>query len=187
MQTAIGRKLLLCCKCELNVVTSLIHDVQKLFLHFLSHYWHYEKITYLLKICLLLNKSVKLKLERSSYSYCPDRLRHKILGMHWKETWLQSRNLINEGNIVGTRFSCKFHTLCRHQFIPLLHFGFSNYSNILHKHFLWLDVCACMYAYLKVVQDVLPVFENMVFCLWEYGCLVHPQAQGMLRGKCWPD
>ena len=63
LQTAIGRKLLLCCKCELNVVTSLIHASQKRFLHFLSHYWHYEKVTYLFHLIVNKYLSVKLKLE----------------------------------------------------------------------------------------------------------------------------
>lgn len=102
--------------------------------------------------------------------------------MQWKETWLQSRNLANDGNSVGTHlFSCKFHTF-RHKFILLLKFGFSKDSSILHKHFLWLDMCACTWT-CKLSRMSSP---SLLF-RWEYGCFVHPQAQGMLRGKCRPD
>jgi len=58
-------------------------------------------------------------------------------------------------------FSCKFHTLWRHKLIPLLQFGFSNYSNILHKHFLWLDVC----VHTHLPRSCLGC-PPCLFCLW---------------------
>lgn len=124
-------------------------------------------------------------MKRSSYSCCPARLKNKILGMHWKETWLQSKPFNKWWKHCGhTPFlSANSTHYVWNKFIPLLQFGFSNYSSILHKHFLCLNMCMCMHMYLEAVLDVLvsSAFQ------WEYGCLVHPQTQEMLRGKCWPD
>lgn len=103
------------------------------------------------------------------------------LGMHWKEAWLQSRNLINKGNTEPRPFPSANST---HYivFFCILQFVFLNKTIFCTCVFCCL---VCVYVMCTCTQN--PCFPVSSAFVWEYGCLVCPQTWGILRGRCWSD
>lgn len=125
---------------------------------------------------LIVNKFLLLMLEKS-YSCCPTRLRNEMRNA--LEGSLASERKFNKGNTEPQTFSSVNSTRYI-MFFCLLQF-------CLNETIFYTSIFCCLMCMCECTCSQNPCFPDSSAFVWEYGCLVCPQAQRMLRGMCWPD